>query len=79
MDDAFIIQANIVRYRELLATCTDEAQRRTLEKLLVDAMHQLRRLTEPTPEGCVVLARPRSDVTLLAAASERYGRARSCR
>jgi hypothetical protein len=51
LDDAFVIQTNIDRYRGLLATCTDEALRRTLEKLLAEATHQLKRLTEQAPKG----------------------------
>jgi hypothetical protein len=44
MEDAFILQANIVRFRDLLATRTDPAQRRTIERLLGDAIYGLKRL-----------------------------------
>jgi hypothetical protein len=42
--EAFILQANIVRFRDLLVICNDPTQRRTIERLLGDAIHRLKRL-----------------------------------
>ena len=42
MEDAYVIHANIVRYRELLQTCTDETQRRTIERLLDRTIDRLK-------------------------------------
>jgi hypothetical protein len=44
MEEAFILQANIVRFRDLLVICNDPTQRRTIERLLGDAIHRLKRL-----------------------------------
>ena len=53
MDDAFVIQANIMRYRDLLASCPDERQRRTIERLLGNALRQLARLPQvPVADKC---------------------------
>jgi hypothetical protein len=48
-DEAAVIQANIVRFRELLETCIEETERRMIEKLLAEFIHKLKRLQQVEP------------------------------